>query len=341
MNAPLISVVIPVYDAESALEKSLGSIIQQTFPALEILVVDDGSPAGLRQRIRELCSRDRRVTLLEQPENRGQGEARNLGIRAATGQYLFFLDADDQLPSDALETLYGIARTYNDDIVLGGTWSKVLVDAEYIMCELRSITTENYPALVYNHNAWNKLYRREFLIRNDLFFEPPRYAEDILFSLRTNLCAGSISVTTKTTYYYQWGGQLASASVRKVTDARKNIFEALRLVEKEGSDLLVQEMRRKTARNAYGTMARAIRVFSPAELRDHLQSWRTVLSGMPESVFRSIPTKHAKFCSLVINEDFNKALRHWQRQSMLSKLKEPLFWALRYYREKHNILKRP
>lgn len=91
---PIISIILPVYNAEKYLGKCLDSLKVQTFPDIEILCVDDGSQDGTRGFVKNICWADKRFKLLSQP-NSGPAAARNLGLRNAAGRYLMFCDADD------------------------------------------------------------------------------------------------------------------------------------------------------------------------------------------------------------------------------------------------------
>ena len=102
----LISIIVPVYNSARYLKECLDSIQRQTWPCFELLLVDDGSTDNSRDICRQACSQDERIRLLEQDCNRGVSAARNAGIEAAKGKYLFFLDSDDTIHPRLLETLY-------------------------------------------------------------------------------------------------------------------------------------------------------------------------------------------------------------------------------------------
>ncbi len=108
---PLVSVVIPAYNAERFLGRAMRSALAQTYAHLELIVVDDGSTDGTAEVIRSF--RDRRVQHLSQP-NRGQGAARNLGIRASAGRYVTFLDADDVYLPEKVQRQVDFLETHRD-----------------------------------------------------------------------------------------------------------------------------------------------------------------------------------------------------------------------------------
>ena len=107
----LITLVIPAYNAEHTIERCLDSILRQTYEHLEILIVDDGSLDGTKAVIQKYARKEKRIRLFFQ-SNQGVSVARNAGIRHASGRYLLFVDADDYLEPDMVETLYQIYQQY-------------------------------------------------------------------------------------------------------------------------------------------------------------------------------------------------------------------------------------
>lgn len=111
---PIISVIIPVYNAEKSLDTCLQSIVEQSVGDLEIICVDDGSTDGSYEKLVGWRKKDGRIKVLRQ-ENKGGGAARNLGLAKAAGEYIHFLDSDDSLQPQAYETMYEeICRTRSD-----------------------------------------------------------------------------------------------------------------------------------------------------------------------------------------------------------------------------------
>ena len=102
-----ISVIIPVYNAELYLEKCIESVLGQTFDALEVICVDDGSSDASVEILRKFQNKDERLIVLQQ-KNRGAGAARNNGLRRAKGKFIHFLDADDWVDTAAYEKLYKV-----------------------------------------------------------------------------------------------------------------------------------------------------------------------------------------------------------------------------------------
>ena len=114
----MISVIVPVYNAEDYLKKSINSIINQTYPAWELILVDNGSEDNSFRICQEYAKMDERIQVLHQYQNRGVSVARNLALEKACGKYLTFLDADDWVEPDYLEQLIKIQKETGGDMVV-------------------------------------------------------------------------------------------------------------------------------------------------------------------------------------------------------------------------------
>ena len=111
----LISIIVPVYNVESYLERCVNSIINQTYHNLEIILVDDGSPDGSGDLCDKLAKNDDRITVYHK-KNGGLSDARNYGVQNANGEYITFIDSDDFVAKDYIEHLYSMIQEFNADI---------------------------------------------------------------------------------------------------------------------------------------------------------------------------------------------------------------------------------
>ena len=118
-QAPLISIIMPVYNAGVLLHTAVESVLRQSFADFELLLVDDGSTDGSAALAHELAKKDGRIRVLEQP-NAGICAARNLGLQHCRGQWFTFCDDDDTMLPHALETLLVLAKSTGADVVRGG-----------------------------------------------------------------------------------------------------------------------------------------------------------------------------------------------------------------------------
>lgn len=116
---PKVSVIIPVYNTEPYLYECLNSIINQTLKDIEIICVNDGSTDSSLNILEKYAEYDSRIVIFSQ-ENKGQSVARNVGLSAASGEYVYFMDSDDVLSLNAMETLFNHATKDKTDIIYFG-----------------------------------------------------------------------------------------------------------------------------------------------------------------------------------------------------------------------------
>ena len=313
MTDPYISVIVPVFNEEKFVSRCLESVIRQTFNNIEVIVINDASSDNSRMVIDEFLVKDKRVKCIEHDLNKGLGEARNTGVKVSHGKYVFFLDSDDYLPLDSLETLCEIAANNNNDIIFGKTKSNIAVDDAFIFQEIRNSNIDNHMSLVYNHSAWNKLIKREFILNRKLKFIEPRYAEDIMFSIRSNFYAESISITTKFTYNYNWDRQYKTVNHQKIIDARDNLFKAYKFISDNGNPFLIDEMSKKTMRYVYAMMVRVTRAYNKKEVYNYMMWWQPFLNEVKPSLYNAIPQNQRKFCKLITENRFDEALKLWKK----------------------------
>ena len=205
-----VSIIIPFYNVEGCIMRCIESVGRQTWHNLEALLIDDCSKDDSRKLIENFISHyegDVQFRIVTQDHNQGQSVARNQGLKEATGDYIYFLDSDDYISDDCIETLCNELKRHSDlQMVIGNYEIKgPLYLASFMMqqrvYESDEIISEQLHFNIYTM-PWNKLIKREFLIQNDLFFQPDIIHEDNLWSFCTAFCYDKISVVLKPTYYY-------------------------------------------------------------------------------------------------------------------------------------------
>ena len=226
MNAPKVSVIIPIYNVEGYVSKCMESLLSQTFSDFEILCIDDASADHSVRVIREFQQKDPRIRLLQQ-EHAGVSAARNLGIANARGRYIAFVDGDDWLASDALEKLVTAAESKNADIVVSSAEvhfeNPQPEDSRRNASLVRALTVSegvmegdswdiisqpgSWPFL------WNKLIRRELITENAIAFSPTlALGEDGAFLVTLFQYAGRVAFIPDALYHYRYQRK-ASATV--------------------------------------------------------------------------------------------------------------------------------
>ncbi|MGN6751701.1 MAG: CDP-glycerol glycerophosphotransferase family protein [Intrasporangium sp.] len=218
-----ISVVVPCYDVERYLRSSLTSIIAQSYTDLEVIVVIDGSPDRSAAIARGFSRWDHRIRVIGQP-NAGLGAARNTGIRAATGDFIAFVDPDDWLPPDAYTVMTQTLGRSGSDFVVGNVerqrghnaWVPVWARDVHRYDRLR-LTLDDYPEILADVFSWNKLFRREFFNRAvGGFPEGIRY-EDQEATAKAYASATSFDVLHEVTYRWFIRGDQSSITQQKST----------------------------------------------------------------------------------------------------------------------------
>jgi glycosyltransferase involved in cell wall biosynthesis len=192
MTQPLVSIIIPVYNAVEYMSRCLDSCRDQTYKSIEIIIVDDGSKDNSAETGRMYSQKDKRFIVITQ-ENKGVSEARNNGIMHAKGEYITFADSDDWLAPDAISEYVERAQEDKTDLVIAG-FLRVINDVHIPMGDIKEdllITREHFaermadaPADFYYGVVWNKLYRTEIIKKHTIFFSPKfKWCEDFLFNL--------------------------------------------------------------------------------------------------------------------------------------------------------------
>ncbi|MFY9116797.1 MAG: glycosyltransferase family 2 protein [Bacteroidales bacterium] len=220
-----VTVIIPVYNTAPYITRCLKSVLDQTYDNLEVLLIDDCgtdnsmelaagllAQAGYRDTGGGSMQADsaRTFTVLRHPENRGLSAARNTGLKAATGEYVFFLDSDDQLPPKAIENLVRMAELYSHPhMVCGAVDVLPQTDpAQSIHDQVQAYTEGNKKVsrILLSRQipimACNKLLLRGFLIANKLQFTKDLIHEDNLWTFQMAPHIHNLAVTRQVTYLY-------------------------------------------------------------------------------------------------------------------------------------------
>lgn len=215
---PLVSIIVPVYQVKEYIEECMESLLEQTYTNLEILLVDDGSTDGSGVMCDEYAVKDNRVQVIHQ-ENQGLSAARNTGLNQASGECVAFVDSDDVVLPDFIETLYKLLIKYQADIALCGyvkCRSEDLVnvrnelpssDRELCMTSMQMLRQWHGKYKKWETVTWNKLYRRRILEgREDnsaIQFPIGRRHEDILTSHLFVANAMNVAITMRKLYLYR------------------------------------------------------------------------------------------------------------------------------------------
>ncbi|MFE0414012.1 bifunctional glycosyltransferase/CDP-glycerol:glycerophosphate glycerophosphotransferase [Streptomyces tendae] len=223
---PRFSVIVPAYQVQAYLHACLESVLAQSYPDFELIVVDDCSPDACGAIADEFAALDPRVRVVRLPRNEGLGPARNAGMERAGGDYLVFLDGDDTLVPHALRGIADRIKETGEPDVLVYDYARTYWTGETVRNQAAAHLTEQGPApfrladrpglLKLLMVAWNKAVRREFAVREGFAF-PPGYYEDTPWTYPVLLTAGSVATLDRVCVHYRQrlrGGILGTPSER-------------------------------------------------------------------------------------------------------------------------------
>lgn len=184
-----VSVIIPVYNAEKYIKKSLSSIINQSLEEIEIIIVNDGSTDRSIEIAKKICKSDKRVKIIEQ-QNSGVASARNLGINQSKGEYISFIDSDDWIENDMLEQLY-INAIRNKCDVIQCRYKKlssqidndIIYDKVLSNNEIERYLKDNLIIGKLSTYSWDKIYKLDFIKNNGIRFKNVPMFEDWYFMI--------------------------------------------------------------------------------------------------------------------------------------------------------------
>lgn len=227
---PVISVIVPVFNAESYLENCIKSILKQSFRGIEVIAIDDGSSDKSGMILDRLAATDRRLRVFHQ-KNQGVSAARNLGLNVALGQYVAFCDADDWMEYNMLELMLQNIELHNCDWVMCNVtveedgkkgYPRLTVNKEYIdySSSIEHIIVDLLRFRFDNAN-WNKLYKKSIISKYKLKFDDRMFVwEDLLFNLQYASISKSIYCINECLYHYRISNNTLTSKM--VCDAALN-----------------------------------------------------------------------------------------------------------------------
>ncbi|MFB6467083.1 glycosyltransferase family 2 protein [Cytobacillus sp. Hz8] len=233
---PLVSVITPVYNAESNLHKTIDSVRQQTigFENVEYILVDDGSTDASRSILLDYANHFSNIKVVFLKENTGTPAApRNLGIQLSQANYMTFLDADDWLAEDGLRVLYEILEETGDDYAVGRTIevknnSKKIVGEHESCKERRNVSPFSIPHIFQHLGPRSRMMKSAIIKDNQLTFPEMKFAEDKQFFIDVLIHCETISTTCNVIYY-----------LNRLSDNNQSLTKQTNIMEKTDSNIKV------------------------------------------------------------------------------------------------------
>ena len=346
---PKISVVIPVYNAEKDIDRCMQSIYNQTFTDYEVILVNDGSADQSLAKCRAHAGKDPRVQVIDQ-ENQGSGPARNAGIEAAKGEYIYFCDSDDEIAPNLLERVYAVAEETKVDLVVFSVHAKITdsktgaVLREYDTAKeerlfpdcasFRQAFSKLYYEGVLFGAPYNKLFRTTVIRQNGVRFPELRRGQDEVFNMRYYRYTSSCKVIPDALYlYYQFDNQGRNKKYRLsyFQTTTKTYFQTLSglLKEFEADD----EYSKRKFQNSfvYSMESASLLAFNPVEKLSRKQKIEFITSVVSADFVRDIakeivfvPEGYERFWQLFSAQDAVGVYRQLARNIRVEKIKAPL-----------------
>ena len=212
MNKPFFSVIMPVYNTEAYIKKSIQSVLNQTFENFELICVNDFTKDKAFEICNAFAEKDKRIICVDSQKNIGASETRNKGLEIARGEYICFLDSDDELKKDALEKIYESTLSKPDIVLFGYTYVYSNETSKTNLSSRRSgiIRKDEISVTIltdFNHELLScigsKAYKQSFLNEHNITFQTKYlYNEDIAFALIALAQASEVFYLGESLYLY-------------------------------------------------------------------------------------------------------------------------------------------
>ena len=279
---PLVSVIIPIYKVESFLRECVDSVIAQTYPNLEIILVDDGSPDGCPAICDEYAAKDSRVRVLHK-ENGGLSDARNAGMKIANGKYYSFVDSDDVIHPAMIEAL--ITPILRDDSIKMSACDYREIEEDYSAnnieetCDTDMYENMSFECFAKDFSlwcvAWGKLYEKSLF--SDIKYPVGRLHEDEFTTYRLCYKAGTIAATTFKGYLYRKRRTsiMANRSAKNLTDSLDAYKGRLDFAFSVKSDFLYRSAMLSAFNIYFGTFMPPLNKIATSEVRKKYRKFLT------------------------------------------------------------------
>lgn len=201
-----VTAIVAIYKSENFLPKLIDSLINQTWENLEILLVDDGSPDNSGAICDAYAKKDNRIRVIHK-KNGGACEARNFGLKEATGEYILIIDGDDWLELDYVEYLLNLIHKTGAEMAMTDHIFTTRDRVQIVNDCIETWTPEEaFCGIIYPRfpiGPWNKVYKAELLRKNDITFSRPWSGEGLYFSAMAAQCANCVAVGHRKIYNYR------------------------------------------------------------------------------------------------------------------------------------------
>ena len=243
---PLVSIIVPIYNAEKYIEKCTNSLMNQTYNNIEIILVNDGSKDNSKNILEKLSKKDKRIIIINK-ENGGVSTARTEGMKKSNGEFLMFMDSDDYVDADYVEYFYNLINYNNQKYDLAINFNKYSIYTPKQVKEekISVLSSEKVSEYIYtskiNEAVWNKIYRKSFLVKNNISFNKKIwYGEGMLFNIQCLQYTDSVVVGNKRVYhqFYNTNSAMRNFSLESNLCGIKSLELQKQCWRKENKDVI-------------------------------------------------------------------------------------------------------
>lgn len=341
-NEYKLSVVLLVYNTEDLLEECLDSLVNQTLDDMEIICVNDESKDNSLNILKRYAKKYDNIKIIDQ-KNTGGATAGNNGLKMAKGEYITILDSDDVVVEDAYEKLYNKAKETDSDIVSGkpfkyvGKYQTQLGTRQDMWDKERTVDIHKDLEIFYDVFYWNKIYRREFVEKNDIYMIPGKLYADAPMIFKAFLKAEKITYIEDFVYY--WRHRSVNESITKSltnlknTEDRLDNYYVLKEYFKDDPKLGNQVIKLYLERFIYPI--RGI-LDNPIFKEAYLKDLRKILLDIDDVVDNEFTNmKYVLYSYLVINDKISileDVLKNYEDVKDFFVYNGKSYWNLKYFR---------
>ncbi len=213
---PFFSIIMPAFNVEKYIGRAIDSVCRQSFIGWELIIIDDCSTDKTKEIVEHYCCIDSRISIIHQDSNGGVSAARNIGLKNACGQYVWFMDSDDYVNEDLLQKAFDSLKIGFGDIILFGLQEEYYNEKEdliysHIICppeckylnqdQLRQEIIYLEQQTLYGY-VWNKIYKKEYLDNKNVTFPNARLNEDLMFNVQVFMDVQQMTILDFAPYHY-------------------------------------------------------------------------------------------------------------------------------------------
>ena len=345
-----LSVVVLVYNTEYYLEKCLDSLVNQTLDDIEIICVNDESTDNSLNILRRYARKHDNIKIIDQ-KNQGGAIAGNNGLKIAKGEYVALVDSDDILVEDAYEKLYKKAKETDSDIVAGkpnillSGFQREISHKNNIWNEERTFTVDEFINIYHDVFYWNKIYRREFVEKHDIYMIPGKIYADVPLVYRAYSFADKISIITDVVYYWRKRSIDEISQGNSETSVSKSLLDIDNMKDRLATYYYLKDYFKEANREEiFNTVIKMYmeRFFYPINgiLKDenfknaYLKEFKAILSDIDEIYENSLDLKYNIFIYFILHdmdEDLEDFLNFYLNEKDTKEKDGKLYWDIKYF----------